>query len=579
MTEEALRLLARHPRLAENSGISTSLAALLAASSIYMPRWKWLFGPLLEPSDMGHITLLPRQLPELASSANLCSLLLRLISLALTAARAAACLPRGNEPIAHSRNLQAYCFHLWQSANVAVHVAFEFPAGMGAARGMAALLLQPALASLMEASPGRERTASASVLLNSFHAGLLSCCSDLPARLSAELLVSSPAWSVVEQEADCLMPGSAVRAAAADLDALAASLAEYLFSVVASLACSTFSVPPIYKAELTKFSCALLSGYAQIPDAFIAVSLPCLSSAFLNAAAECSSSSGGSSGSSVSTSKLGKPSDAVVILFRVLSSPVWDRVWGHRVEGSNMSSIAFAFLMGSLISAAAILEQQQLKEQLQLRHGMTSSASGGAGGSRLESSDEGPRATSVWQESRFHVTRLCEWVFTHQQHGVRDDVSGSISEALGKLREALSGIIGCECAPGGASCVVGALAAGSAVAGLAAASMGAACVVAAGAAAAGRQGGGLGVRDWELVQAELLLGLPEEMWGVRPCCNTACRRLEGPCEMEVKTRACGGGCGARYCCAACQEQAWRGGHRRNCAAMREMKDRRGEEEG
>ena len=78
--------------------------------------------------------------------------------------------------------------------------------------------------------------------------------------------------------------------------------------------------------------------------------------------------------------------------------------------------------------------------------------------------------------------------------------------------------------------------------------------------------------EWELVQAELLLGLPEEVWGLRPCCNFDCTRLEGPCEMTVKTSVCGGGCGARYCCQECAEQAWRAGHRRNCAAMREMRD-------
>ncbi len=70
-----------------------------------------------------------------------------------------------------------------------------------------------------------------------------------------------------------------------------------------------------------------------------------------------------------------------------------------------------------------------------------------------------------------------------------------------------------------------------------------------------------------------MLDLPEEMWGVRPCCNPACTQLGGPCELTVKTLACGGGCGVRYCCWACQEQAWRGGHRRNCGAMREMRER------
>ena len=77
-------------------------------------------------------------------------------------------------------------------------------------------------------------------------------------------------------------------------------------------------------------------------------------------------------------------------------------------------------------------------------------------------------------------------------------------------------------------------------------------------------------RDWELLLSELMLDLPEDMWGVRTCCNPSCTRLEGPCEVEVKTLACGGGCGARYCCRACQEEAWRDGHRKNCKPMREM---------
>ena len=77
-------------------------------------------------------------------------------------------------------------------------------------------------------------------------------------------------------------------------------------------------------------------------------------------------------------------------------------------------------------------------------------------------------------------------------------------------------------------------------------------------------------RDWELIQSELMLDLLEDVWGVRACCNPSCTRLEGPCEIEVKTMACRGGCGARYCCKVCQEQAWRAGHRRNCKQMREM---------
>ena len=79
--------------------------------------------------------------------------------------------------------------------------------------------------------------------------------------------------------------------------------------------------------------------------------------------------------------------------------------------------------------------------------------------------------------------------------------------------------------------------------------------------------------EWEPVQAELLIGLSEEKWGLRPCSNFDCTRLEGPCEMTVKTLVCGGGCGARYCCQACAEQAWRSGHKRNCQAMSEMRRR------
>lgn len=82
----------------------------------------------------------------------------------------------------------------------------------------------------------------------------------------------------------------------------------------------------------------------------------------------------------------------------------------------------------------------------------------------------------------------------------------------------------------------------------------------------------LGMYEWELIQAELLLDLPEEIWGLRPCSNFECTRLEGPCELTLKTLLCEGGCGARYCCPGCQEEAWRGGHRHNCEAMRTMRD-------
>ena len=76
-------------------------------------------------------------------------------------------------------------------------------------------------------------------------------------------------------------------------------------------------------------------------------------------------------------------------------------------------------------------------------------------------------------------------------------------------------------------------------------------------------------RDWELVLLELMMDVNDEVWGVRPCCNPSCNRLEGPCELTVKTFACGGECGMRYCCQSCQEEAWRAGHRCNCTKMRE----------
>ena len=80
--------------------------------------------------------------------------------------------------------------------------------------------------------------------------------------------------------------------------------------------------------------------------------------------------------------------------------------------------------------------------------------------------------------------------------------------------------------------------------------------------------------DWELVQSEMLLGLPEDKWGLRPCSNFDCSQKDGPCEMMVKTLVCEGGCGARYCCQGCQEQAWRAGHQHNCEAMAALTMRR-----
>ena len=48
------------------------------------------------------------------------------------------------------------------------------------------------------------------------------------------------------------------------------------------------------------------------------------------------------------------------------------------------------------------------------------------------------------------------------------------------------------------------------------------------------------------------------------CCNPMCINLSGPSELLLKTFACGGGCGVRYCGEECQAQAWRMGHRWSC---------------
>jgi len=79
-------------------------------------------------------------------------------------------------------------------------------------------------------------------------------------------------------------------------------------------------------------------------------------------------------------------------------------------------------------------------------------------------------------------------------------------------------------------------------------------------------------KAWELIKAELLLGEVEDVWGATSCCNAACSRLEGTCELEVRTLLCGGMCGARYCSRACQEQAWMSGHKGICMTMSEMNE-------
>ena len=76
---------------------------------------------------------------------------------------------------------------------------------------------------------------------------------------------------------------------------------------------------------------------------------------------------------------------------------------------------------------------------------------------------------------------------------------------------------------------------------------------------------------WEVLHAALLMSLPQEQqedWG-RPlwCCSPGCTNLSGPSELQLKTYACGGGCGVRYCSWECQVQGWRLGHRHSCGEL------------
>ena len=76
--------------------------------------------------------------------------------------------------------------------------------------------------------------------------------------------------------------------------------------------------------------------------------------------------------------------------------------------------------------------------------------------------------------------------------------------------------------------------------------------------------------DWESVQSELLLAGMQggSDWGeALRCFNPTCANLEGPSELALKTYACGGGCGVRYCSRECQEEGWRRSHSRSCVRL------------
>ena len=74
---------------------------------------------------------------------------------------------------------------------------------------------------------------------------------------------------------------------------------------------------------------------------------------------------------------------------------------------------------------------------------------------------------------------------------------------------------------------------------------------------------------WADLTVELLdRGLEASGWGAGLWCfNTSCRNLSGPSELQLKTFACGGGCGVRCCSRECQVQGWRDGHKLICGRL------------
>ena len=79
------------------------------------------------------------------------------------------------------------------------------------------------------------------------------------------------------------------------------------------------------------------------------------------------------------------------------------------------------------------------------------------------------------------------------------------------------------------------------------------------------------IRDLAASHGKELQGAPaawgEALW----CFNPACTTLEGVSELSLKTFACGGGCGVRYCSPECQAQGWRDGHRLSCGRLRDRR--------
>ena len=600
MLEEAIRFLFSHPRLAEAPRILIQGSMLVAEASV-LSRWP-CFTSDSDEGDSDECSARPSTAAAGGGdcpSAKLCSSLLRLISLALTITKAAARYSDSSGPLSRAP------LELWKACSSAVRL-FGLPQRMHAARGLTALLLLPACFGIQRTIrmvSAREGVRIAAALsedaVSSLLTLVLSCSDGLPPRLTVGVMMAAPALSLVEQESGRLpqIPGSSlgsghqldagttvgttagttagttmgttagttadVAASNAgsdtagsdgsedddDFDGLAEAAASYISSLTMSLAASVvFNVPPLTRRTLHLWSSMVLDPGCCREGYSLHGNGPFFSAVFQSEA---------HGDPATATPELSE--ESVAALSHILSSPTWDRVLGYNTsyEAAAAGDWTLYNIICGLCCAASILELHPAVRQYSHTgsHTLGSSLSDDnftQCAASPASTVSAPLSGSAWREARHSIAEALRLISDPADYSL-SALAAVLSSALGWIREVMSGIISKAAATGGGS-------------------LGAAESVAVAGQSSDGLSLGLGSRDWECVQCELLLGLPEELWGVRPCCNTACVRLEGPCEMEVKTRACGGGCGARYCCVACQEQAWRGGHRRNCAAMREMRE-------
>ena len=189
MLEEAIRFLSSHPRLAEVPEIAAFGGMLVTAASC-LAQWRCFTDNMVE-GDAVRSTGSSASVTAAAGggggggegggspSAKLCSSLLRLISLALTVAKAAARRPDSSEPC------WSASFELWKTCSTAVHL-FDLPQRMQAARGITALLLNPACCGIQRTmamvalkDPPNQAVLSIDAV-SSIEILLQSCCNSLP---------------------------------------------------------------------------------------------------------------------------------------------------------------------------------------------------------------------------------------------------------------------------------------------------------------------------------------------------------------------------------------------------------------